>query len=147
MTREVLITISGTHMTEGENSEIEVVVRGTYYQRGGKHYIVYDETVEGVQEPVRNVIKVASGSMDIIKKGAANAHMQFEQDKKYHSSYATPMGNMIVGIMANRIRVDEQDDSLRVDVEYSLDVNYEHLSDCSIALNVRSIGTDGAASI
>lgn len=139
MTKEVLITISGNQMMDGDRSDVEVVVRGDYYRRNGRHYIVYEENVEGFEETVRNVIKISSDSMDIIKKGAANTHMQFERDRKYHSCYATPLGDMVVGIMASRIQISEKDDSLRVDVDYSLDINYEHLSDCSIMLNVQSV--------
>ena len=76
--------------------------------------------------------------MDIIKKGLANTHMQFEKNKKNLSCYTTPLGDMVVGIHANRIRVKEETDSLMVDVDYSLDINYEHLSDCTIRVDVQS---------
>ena len=45
---------------------------------------------------------------------------------------------MVVGIQANRIKINEEPDSLLVNVDYSLDINYEHLSDCSIRLDVQS---------
>ena len=44
----------------------------------------------------------------------------------------------MVGIQANKIKIKEQPDSLKVDIDYSLDINYEHLSDCSIRLDVQS---------
>ena len=47
-------------------------------------------------------------------------------------------GDMVVGIQANRIKINEEPDSLLVNVDYSLDINYEHLSDCSIRLDVQS---------
>ena len=45
---------------------------------------------------------------------------------------------MVVGIQANKIKINEQPDKLKVDIDYSLDINYEHLSDCSIRLDVQS---------
>ena len=98
---------------------------------------------KGLEGTIRNVIKVSPSGMDIIKKGAANTHMQFEKDKKNLSCYVTPMGDMMVGIQASQIRIDEQPDSLTVDMEYSLDINYQHLSDCSIRLDVQSCPAEG----
>ena len=139
MTRQVLITISGIHMMDdAEDADVEMMVRGDYYYKNGKHYILYDEVVEGIEGTIRNVIKVSPTSMDIIKRGAANTHMQFEKDKKNLSCYVTPMGDMIVGIQASQIEIWEQADSLQVDMEYSLDINYQHLSDCAIRLDVQS---------
>ena len=48
MTKEILLSIAGLHLTDGENGNIEVVTAGDYYSRGGKHYILYDEVTEGM---------------------------------------------------------------------------------------------------
>ncbi len=139
MTKDVLITISGIQMMDEDDMDIEMMVRGDYYQKNGKHYILYEEMLEGFTGTVKNIIKISPDSMDIIKKGIANTHMQFEKDKKNLSCYNTPMGDMVVGIQARDIRINEQPDRLTVDVEYSLDINYEHLSDCSIRVGVQSV--------
>ena len=94
--------------------------------------------MEGFEGKVKNVIKISQVGMDIIKKGIANTHMQFEKNKKNLSCYTTPLGDMVVGIQANKIKINEQPDKLKVDIDYSLDINYEHLSDCSIRLDVQS---------
>lgn len=138
MTKDVLITISGFQMMEDDDSDVEMIVRGDYYQKNGKHYILYDEIMEGFEGKVSNVIKISPAGMDIIKRGLTNAHMQFEKNKKNHSCYNTPMGDMVVGIQANHIHIDEKPDNLKVDVNYSLDINYRHLSDCSIRLDIQS---------
>lgn len=138
MTKDVLITISGIQMIDKEDFDVEMVVRGDYYQKNGKHYIFYEEIMEGFEGKVKNVIKVTGHSMDIIKIGIANTHMQFEKNKKNLSCYTTPLGDMVVGIQANRIRINEEPDSLKVDIDYTLDINYEHLSECSIRVDVQS---------
>ena len=40
----------------------------------------------------------------------------------------------------SRIGFEEEDDHLKVEVEYSLDINYDHVSDCRIVLDVTSKG-------
>lgn len=133
-----MITISGIQMIDEDDSDVEMMVRGDYYQKNGKHYILFEEMMEGFEGKVKNVIKVSGRGIDIIKRGIANVHMQFEKNKKNLSCYTTPLGDMVVGIQANKIRINEEPDSLKVDIDYSLDVNYEHLSECSIRVDVQS---------
>ena len=126
-------------MLDADEADVEMVTRGDYYQKNGKHYILYDEVMEGFNGRVRNVIKISPDSVDIIKKGAASAHMQFEKNKKNLSCYTTPLGDLMIGIHTNRISIDEGQDRLKINVEYSLDINYQHASECSISVNVQSV--------
>lgn len=142
MTREVLIRISGFQMmtSEDEADDVEMITTGDYFQKNGKHYIIYDEVMDGFEGNIRNTVKVSPEALDIRKQGVTNAHMVFEQDKKNMTRYATPMGDMMVEVSTNRIQVDEQEDSLKVLVEYSLGINYEHVSECNITMDVCSMG-------
>lgn len=141
MTREVLIRISGLQMmaSEDEADDVEMITTGDYFQKNGKHYIIYDEVMDGFEGNIRNTVKISPETLDIRKQGVANAHMVFEQDKKNLTRYATPMGDMMVEVSTNRIQVDEQEDSLKVLVEYSLGINYEHISECNITMDVCSM--------
>ena len=138
MTKDVLITIRGVHTLDHEDNDVEMIVRGDYYQKNGKHYIIYEEIQEGAEERVKNVIKISPSSMDIIKKGVTNSRMLFEKNKKNLSCYSTPVGNLVIGIQANHFYVEEQENSIKVNVDYSLDINYEHMSDCRICVDVQS---------
>lgn len=138
MTKNVLITIRGVHTLDHEDNDVEMIVRGDYYQKNGKHYILYEEILEGAEERVKNVIKISPSSMDIIKKGVTNSRMLFEKNKKNLSCYSTPVGNLVIGIQANHFYVEEQENSIKVNVDYSLDINYEHMSDCRICVDVQS---------
>lgn len=138
MTKEVLIRISGFQMLEGQNDDIEVITAGAYYQKNGKHYIIYDEVMDGLGGSVKNTVKISPASMDIRKNGIASAHMIFEQHKKNMTRYATPMGDMMVEISTDSIKIKEEEDRLQVSVDYSLDINYEHVSKCNIVMDVYS---------
>lgn len=138
MTKDVLITIRGVHTLDHEDNDVEMIVRGDYYQKNGKHYILYEEILEGAEERVKNVIKISPSSMDIIKKGVTNSRMLFEKNKKNLSCYSTPVGNLVIGIQANHFYVEEKENSIKVNVDYSLDINYEHMSDCRICVDVQS---------
>ncbi|MDO5417122.1 MAG: DUF1934 domain-containing protein [Lachnospiraceae bacterium] len=138
MTKDVLITISGSQMMDGENGDVEMITCGDYYSKNGKHYILYDEVMEGHEGVIKNTIKIQPDSLDIIKTGLTNVHMVFERNKKRLTCYATPMGEMMVGLNTKSISIDEKDDNIKVQIEYSLDINYEHVSECNIVVDIQS---------
>lgn len=139
MTKQVLLTIAGLqYMNEESNGPIEVVTAGDYYSRNGKHYILYDEAVEGTTEHIRNTIKIGEECLEVTKKGLSNVHMVFEKNKKNMACYATPFGSMTIGILASDVDIKESEENIDVQVKYSLEVNYEHFADCSIQMNIKS---------
>ena len=65
-----------------ENEPIEVITPASYYWKNGKHYILYDEVMEGIPGVVKNKIKITGeDSMEIMKSGITNAHMVFEKNQ------------------------------------------------------------------
>lgn len=140
MTKEVLVKISGLQSMEEDSDQVEVITIGDYFLKNGKHYVIYDETVDGFEGNIRNTVKISENMMEIRKQGIAMAHMVFEKDKKTLTRYATPVGEMIIEVTTNEIEMKEEEHSLRVRVNYALDINYEHVSDCKIIMDICSKG-------
>ncbi len=138
MTKDVLITISGSQMIDGESGQVEMITTGDYYQKNGKHYVRYEEVMEGFDGVVKNTIKIQPDCMDIMKTGLTDVHMKFEKDQKRLARYITPMGEMLVGLNTKDISLEEADDSLTVRVRYSLDIDQQHVSECSITIDIQS---------
>ena len=139
MTKEILLSIKGLQFLEDNNEdEIEVITTGTYFQKDGRHYIKYDEVMEGMDGKIQNLIKINDKSMEVTKRGLSNVHMVFEENKKNVTYYDTPFGNLLVGIAATNINLNESKDIIDVKVDYALEVNYEHLADCSISMNIQA---------
>lgn len=138
MTKDVLVSISGAHMVEGDSDDVSVITAGSYYFKNGKHYIIYDELIDGVEGAIRNTIKVGDDMVEIIKNGNARSHMIFEREKTNVCCYAMPLGQIMVGVNTDDITVEEKQDQLLVEIEYSLEVNYEMVSQCHIVIDIRS---------
>ena len=138
MTKDVLVTISGLQFMEDDNDSVEMITSGSYYKRNGKHYILYDEVQEGFEGVTKNTIKIAQDTMDITKKGITNVHMMFEKNKKNVTYYYTPFGSLLVGIDAKKVDVTESEDNIDIKVKYNLEMNYEHLAECEITMNIHS---------
>ena len=115
-----------------------MITVGDYYQKNGKHYVLYEEVNEGFEGSTKNIIKMQENCIDITKKGVSNVHMVFEKNRKNMSYYGTPFGNLLVGIDAKDIKVEETEHCIDVQIDYALEVNYEHLADCTIKMKIAS---------
>jgi uncharacterized beta-barrel protein YwiB (DUF1934 family) len=80
--------------------------------------------------------------MELTKKGVTNVHMLFEKNKKNVTYYYTPFGSLLIGIDAKKVDVSESEDSMSVEVDYGLELNYEHLANCHIKIDAQPKGTD-----
>ena len=142
MTKDVLISITGVHTLDGDSGDVELITTGNYYEKNGVRYLLYDESMEGLDQPVKNVVKIRPDTMEIIKRGGVNVHMTFRRGVTVMASYVTPFGEMLVGITTERIRLEETDGTLWV--EYILEINGQQVSRCHITLEARSRGNEEA---
>ena len=144
MTKDVFVSISGMHeeiaetpaVERDEAEAIEVVTPGSYYFRNEKHYIVYDEVMEGFEEATKNIFKFDGSCLEVTKRGAVNVHMLFEEQKKNMTTYHTPFGDILIGIDTEKIEVSEEENKIHVHVDYSLEANYQHLANCKIDMKI-----------
>ena len=136
MTKEVLISMSGLQFSSDSEDAVEVITVGNYYLKNEKHYVVYDEVMEGFSGITKNTIKFSGDTVDIIKNGVTNVHMSFEVHKKDLTYYDTPFGNILIGINTNKIKVNETEDKIQLDIDYSLDINYGFVADCKIQITI-----------
>lgn len=139
MNKEVRISIQGLQVMAGNgNDQTEVIVGGEYYYRNNKHFLLFEDVMEGTDEVTRNIMKISPDCMELTRKGPVSAHMLFEQNKKNVTYYYTPLGSILIGIDTSKIELVETEDKIVADVEYELDMNYEKVADCRIHMVVTS---------
>ena len=139
MTKQVLITISGLQLMGGETGRpVEVVTAGEYYQKNGKNYLFYEEAVEGAREHIENRLKIGEGSLEVTKKGLIRTHMVFEKGRKTKTSYETPFGGIEMEFATSKVLLQESEESMDLQVCYSMEMDNVFLADCSIRVNVKS---------
>ena len=119
MTKDVILNITGMQFNDRSNDEpIELITRGNYYKKNNKHYVIYDEIMEGI----------------------SGTSMVFEENKKNVTNYNTPFGSIVIGLDASNISVEELEDEISVNVDYSIDANCEYLADCNIKMKIQATG-------
>ncbi len=138
MEKEVLVSINGVQFMDSDEDSMEVISPGEYYFRNGKHYIVYFEAIENSKSEVKNILKISQSSVELIKSGGYNVHLIFEKNKKNMSCYETDFGSFMLGFHSNNIEINNNDDEINVFIEYSVEMNYEHVSDNKLSMNIKS---------
>ena len=67
--------------------------------------------------------------------------MIFQENRPNVSCYVTPYGQMIVGVTTDRIKINEGPDHLKIQIDYTLELNYEQTSQSHIEIDVKSKAT------
>lgn len=141
MMKDILVSISGLQFEIDQDEAVEVISVGEYYNRNNKHYVIFEEMVEdenGHNSIIKNTIKISGKQVEIMKKGPNRMHMIFEENQKNMSYYETPFGTLLIGIYTTKIVIKEQENIINVTIDYGLEVNYTHVSDCTIDIKVTS---------
>lgn len=138
MTKDVFIAIRGLQaVPEDKSDKVEVIVPGEYYYRNNKHYILFEEVLEGTDVVTKSMIKLEQDYMELTRKGPVSTHMVFEKDKQNVTYYYTPYGSILMGIDAKKVQLIETEECIEAEIHYSLDMNYEKVAESCIHIVVR----------
>ncbi len=139
MDKDVWVSVAGLQFNGTPGGEkIEIITPGSYCKKNNHHCVTYDEIMEGSDEVTKNVVRFDGDMLTISKSGFTNVEMVFEKNKRNMTNYVTPYGSLLVGIDTDRIDIRERDDVINIDIDYALDINYEHLADCRIKMEIKN---------
>ena len=137
MTKDVLITVSGVQK-DIDDEPIELVTVGTYYLKNGKHYVLHDEQPEDNGPVTKNIVKFYENHFEMTKKGGNHSFLVFDKGEHTSMVYHTPAGPMQISVMTKELSMEETEEELRVYVKYSLDINYNFISQCEVHFKVQA---------
>lgn len=147
MTKDVLVSIAGLQYEDSnvdinrqssQQEVIEMICRGEYYQKNGKHYIIYEELSEEDQTSITKcILKLTKDKVEIIKNGVNQMHMVFERNHSNISCYTTPFGEFMIGVTTKAIDLEETDQLIMANLQYILDINYQQTGSCDLKISVR----------
>ena len=58
MTKDILVRVRGVQTIGEEEDTVEMITPGTYYEKNGKQYFIYDESLDETGEPTHNTVKI-----------------------------------------------------------------------------------------
>ncbi|MBR4208529.1 MAG: DUF1934 domain-containing protein [Lachnospiraceae bacterium] len=141
MTKDVLISLKGLQYRgpDGEQGDAEMIVPGSYYEKDGKKILIYDEPAGDGDGNTHTMVKIMPDSVEISRKGFTNSSMNFYKGQKNMCSYNMPFGSLMMGIDTEDIKIDTPDDDMmRIEIDYRMDINYSFYADCKMVMEVRS---------
>lgn len=133
---DVQVRILGTQH-DLSDEQMETICTGRYKKMNGKHVVIYDEFFEeenGQAARNTNILKVSDGFLSIKKSGAITTTMEFEEGKNTFTIYKTPYGTFNMMIHTNSLKIKEDTDRLTLYIDYSLSLNGQQVSECSISI-------------
>ena len=142
MAKDVLVSVKGTQFIDGEKDSVEVITSGTWYEKNGKQYLLYEEAYEGMQVTTKNTVKIAPQIVEVKKKGAISSKMVYELGKQHMSDYMTPMGLIVLGITTRDIFVEADNDKLRLELRYAMEMNGQFVSESRLEITAIVRGSE-----
>lgn len=142
MAKDVLVSVKGTQFIDGEKDTVEVITSGTWYEKNGKQYLLYEETYEGMQVTTKNTVKITPKIVEVTKKGAISSKMVYELGKQHMSDYMTPMGLIVLGITTKDLFVEADSNKLHLELRYAMEMNGQFVSDSILEITATVRGTE-----
>lgn len=140
MTKDVLVSITSHHNNDGDHNTIQFVSPGTYCYIQDRHVIRYEEIPEesfdGNPVTTRCILKIAKDSLSLTKHGQTDTEMYFRLGEAFDGIYETPVGSLQMCLHTSRLDIRETEDAISIELEYGLDLNYSHISDCHIKIDI-----------
>ena len=137
MTKDVILTISGLHDTDGEaDAPIETMTPAQYYMKNGKHYIVYDEILDGLEGTLKSTIKFTEKQVELIRNGAASARMLFQPGQEHMVIYQTPMGPLSISLYTEDMEISVEEEKISLRIDYSLKTEDVVVSESTVNISI-----------
>ena len=143
MNNNVLVTVHGLQHEIDDKEGIQTKQTGNYRLVAGKHVISYKEYFKdentGKDAIISNLLKISDDTVTLTKRGATNTEMTFKNGKTHTAFYETTFGSMQMRLDTTRVDINEENDKIEISIDYGLDMNYSHVSDCTINMIIESL--------
>ena len=98
--KNAIIHITDRHLQDGEKFECELTTSGSFELTGNGCRINYSETDEELTNCVTTLDVEGSQKISMTRTGKYNTEMVIEKDRRHTCYYATPYGELVMGVYA-----------------------------------------------
>lgn len=121
--KRVLVTVKSTQRdVDGEDTVVELVSTGQYYEKNGAQYIRYEESEVTGLEGVHTTMKIKPDSIVIMRKGSVNMRHHYELGVERSSTYETPFGSLHMAVKTHAFDVQLADGNGTVHLGYDISI-------------------------
>lgn len=120
----VIISIKGSQTDGKTTDEMELVTEGKLVCRGADSYTIsYEESELTGLEGTTTVLHIDGPRVTLLREGAFNSQMVFEEGRRHLSMYETPYGSLSVGINTRRMKNTVNEGGGDLEIDYAIEID------------------------
>ncbi len=141
MIKDVIIDIKTEQTVDGNTDTIEFTTDGRFGIKDGSYFISYDESglLEVDGEIKTTVFIKPDNSVVMQRNGAYNSRMVIEKGVRNNCFYATPMGELSLGIFGEKVKTDLSQNGGNISMNYTIDTNLQLLSRNQVNITIKEV--------
>lgn len=134
-----LIQICNKQTIDGTTDEICLTTMGTYTEKNGYRYIIYQEYDPDTGKPAQtSTLKITSdNAITLMRNNAHRTNLILEQGKRHFCQYGTQFGSMMLGVFTKAVNIDLTDRGGSLQAIYTLDLDTNLASENEISITVK----------
>ena len=122
--KDVVISITGVQQGPNGPNAIELVTQGQYGVERDKIHLSYQETELTGMEGTTTTFIISGKRVTLLRTGAVNSQMIFEEGKQHTSLYETPFGELTVDIQTSKLLHNLSERGGLMEIKYSIAVEH-----------------------
>ena len=135
MEKEVVIKIVDRHEMDGDSDGLETTLLGKLSGERDSYVLSYTEN--GELEGCNVTLRVEKGErITMTRSGMFETELIIQHGKRHNCSYSTPAGNLLLGVFAQRVESDMDENGGRLEFDYTLDLGAGVVSENYLVITV-----------
>ena len=142
--KPVLVSVKSIQRDQaGEDTIVELVSSGKYYEKNDVKYIVYNESEVTGMDGVRTTIKLYPKSVVLLRSGAARMRHQYVLGDMQEAIYETPMGDIQFAVKTHELEIAITNGEGDVRLGYDISIGGEWQFYNQLFINLREDTDNG----
>lgn len=121
--KKMLLKIQGNRTQNGDKENVEFITEALFRREQEGYSVEYRETEVTGMEGTITLIQFRPKEISISRRGMTNSHLQFEEGTKHLTMYETEAGMLSMGVIAENVFVQIDENGGRADFDYQLEIN------------------------
>lgn len=138
--KDVNITIQGRPAYETQEADaVELLTKGTLAigEKEGHFDLSYEETELTGMQGTTTTFKITPRRILLMRSGPVNNQMLFEEGRRHTAVYATPYGNLQVGVCASHVFSSIGECGGDMEIDYAIEIDHAMAGENSLRIRVK----------
>lgn len=133
--KDAVVKITDRHLQDGEEYTCELTTSGSLDFRPDGFTVVYNETDEELKG-CTTTLKYENGTIVMTRSGKYNTELIIEKDRRHTCFYATPYGELMMGVYTKNMFTDMNENGGTLRFSYTIDFNNDLASENDLTVTV-----------